>query len=85
MVKGKCGRCGKDIIRSSPVSMLVLCDCYRYCPLCGAEMTPYTPDLDPKTYNITGEKEGTVETLYVCFNHTPPYYSSQKPVEVLLE
>jgi len=28
--------------------------------------------------------ESTLETLFVCYNHTPPYYSSLKPVEVKL-
>jgi len=47
-------------------------------------MTLFKPDLDPKTYDATGEQEWTVDTLYYCPNHTPPYYSSQKPVEVML-
>jgi hypothetical protein len=57
-------------------------------------MTPFYPDLNPGTY---GAAEGaalkgqavespgwTVETVYVCHNHSPPYYSDQKPVEVKL-
>ncbi len=57
-----------------------VCDCYKYCPLCGAKMTPYTPDLTPTTY----ESEKDLNVLYVCNNHAPPYYSSQKPVGVRL-
>jgi hypothetical protein len=57
-------------------------------------MTPFNPDLNPKTY---GAEEGaalkgqsvespgwTAETVYVCHNHSPPFYSGQKPVEVKL-
>jgi len=57
-----------------------VCHCYLYCPLCGARMTPYTPDLTPTTY----EAEKGLHVLYVCNNHAPPHYSSQKPVEVRL-
>jgi len=28
--------------------------------------------------------EWSIETIMVCYNHKPPYYSSQKPVEVKL-
>jgi hypothetical protein len=57
-------------------------------------MTPFNPDLNSKTY---GAEEGvalkgqavespawTAETVYVCINHSPPFYSNQKPVEVKL-
>lgn len=95
MVKGRCEICGKIITRSNPVPMLVLCDCCKYCPLCGAEMTLYTPDLNPRTYRdednpswnplgLAAKCDASVKTLYVCRNHSPPYYSSLKPVEVLL-
>jgi hypothetical protein len=57
-------------------------------------MTPFTPDLTPGTYRVEKSlalkgqaaetPEWTIETLYVCNNHSPPYYSSQKPVEVKL-
>ena len=57
-----------------------VCDWHIYCPLCGAKMTPYTPDLTPTTY----EAEKGLNVLYVCNNHAPPHYSSQKPVEVRL-
>jgi len=77
--QGKCSVCGKLLIRKRPADLAV-CDCYEYCPLCGARMTPFTPDLTPTTY----ESEKGFDILYVCNNHTPPYYSGQKPVEVKL-
>lgn len=90
---GTCSKCGKLLIRKRPAGVAV-CDCYRYCPLCGAEMTPYTTDLTPSIYRaeesfaVKGQAvekaEASIETLYVCNNHSPPYYSSQKPVEVKL-
>lgn len=84
-VKGTCRICGRVIRRISPVSLVVICDCYRYCPLCEAEMTPFTPDMDPKVYKFAEEQGWNIETLYVCMNHRPPYYSIQSPMEVLLE
>jgi len=78
--EGKCPVCGKTLIRKRPADMAV-CDCYLYCPLCGKEMAPYTPDLTPTTY----EPEKGLDVLYVCNNHVPPYHSKQKPVEVRLE
>lgn len=93
LVKGVCGNCGSKIQRDSPVPMVVTCPCYKKCPLCGAEMTPYTPDLSPGTYRaeddydplgVATKSEATIETLFVCKNHEPPYYSSQMPVEVQL-
>ena len=77
--KGICTGCGKTLIRKRPADVAV-CDCYLYCPLCGEEMTPYTPDLAATTY----EPEKGLEVFYVCDKHTPPYYSKQKPVEVRL-
>ena len=91
--EGECPRCGKTLRRRRPADYAV-CDCYEYCPLCGAKMTPFTPDLTPSTYRVeeslaikgqaVESPEWTMETLYVCYNHTPPYYSKQKPVEVKL-
>lgn len=46
-------------------------------------MAAYVPDLTPSTYR-TSQSEPSMKTLYVCNNHTPPYYSSLKPVEVNL-
>jgi len=57
-----------------------VCDWHIYRPLCGEKMTPYTPDLSPIVY----ESDEGLNVLYVCNNHAPPHYSSQKPVEVRL-
>jgi len=91
---GKCGRCGHEYHVKRPAPDLLICDCYKVCPLCGSEMTPYTPDLDPATYrnveayDVKGgsavSPDATLETVYVCRKHVPPYYSLQKPVEVRL-
>jgi predicted amidophosphoribosyltransferase len=77
--EGTCPKCEKKLRRRRPADSAI-CDCYLYCPLCGAKMTPYTPDLTPTAY----EAEKGLDSLYVCTNHAPPYYSSQKPVEVRL-
>jgi len=94
---GTCSVCGKTHFRDRPAD-IAYCDCYRYCPLCDPPytvlMTPFTPDLTPsmyrseKAHDVKGGSaeppEWTSETLFVCYNHSPPYYSRQKPVEVLL-
>jgi len=94
MVEGTCGHCGKTIRRVSTGPMLVECDCYLYCLLCGEKMTPYTPDLTPRVYRAEGDydslgeatkSEATMETLFICLNHEPPLYSARKPVEVVLK
>jgi len=77
--EGTCSKCGRTLRRRRPADSAA-CDCYLYCPLCGAKMTPYTPDLTPASY----ESEKGLDILYVCYNHAPPYYSKQKPVEVRL-
>ena len=46
-------------------------------------MQPYTPDLSPQTYGLDGK--GDLKILMWCDRHVPPYYSSQKPIEVMLE
>jgi hypothetical protein len=76
---GKCSECGKTHY-SDRKGDIVVCDCWRYCPICGAEMEPYTPDLAPKTYGMDGKRD--LKILRVCTNHSPPFYSSQKPIEV---
>lgn len=95
--QGTCTVCGKLIIRERPADYAV-CDCYRYCPLCTpaytVPMTPFTPDLTPSAYRnekvheVKGQgaepPEWTSETIYVCYNHLPPYYSKKRPVEVRL-
>lgn len=50
-------------------------------------MTPYTPDMAPKTYGKDGKRE--LQILMVCNNvsahvDNSPFYSMQKPVEVEL-
>jgi len=85
--QGTCGVCGRTYRARRPVQVVV-CDCYRLCPLCSpaytVEMTPYTPDLtQPRLYR-SEEGGATMRTLYACYRHTPPYYSAQKPVEVVL-
>jgi hypothetical protein len=77
--EGTCSKCGRTLRRRRPADSAI-CDCYLYCPLCGARMTPYTPDLTPASY----ESEKGLGILYVCYNHAPPHYSKQKPVEVRL-
>jgi hypothetical protein len=57
-------------------------------------MTPFNPELNPRTYRAekdvalkgqSVESPGwTAETVYICYTHSPPYYSDQKPVEVKL-
>lgn len=91
--KGVCPSCGKTLIHKRPTDMAV-CDCYKYCPLCGNKMASFNPDLTPKMYGAeegfalkgqTVESSGwSIETVYVCYNHSPPHYSTQKPVEVRL-
>lgn len=81
--QGTCPICGRLILRKRPADIAV-CDCYKYCPLCSpaytVPMTPYTPDLTMTTY----ESEKGIDVLYVCYQHSPPHYSKQKPVEVRL-
>jgi hypothetical protein len=78
--EGKCPVCRK-VHYSDRKDDVVVCDCWQYCPLCGAEMTPYTPDMASKTYGIDGKSDMLI--LMVCTNHPPPFYSTQKPVEVV--
>jgi hypothetical protein len=82
MVKfdGKCQRCGK-VYHASRKGEIVVCDCWRICPLCGAEMEPFTPEVLPLAYGVNGKRE--LCTLMVCLRHFPPFYSTQKPVEVV--
>jgi len=77
--EGKCSKCGK-IYYSHRKGDIIVCDCWRYCPLCGAEMTPYTPESNMALYGFDGKRD--LKILMVCLRHTPPFYSSQKPVEV---
>jgi hypothetical protein len=78
--EGKCLQCGK-VHYSNRKDGVAVCDCWRYCPLCGAEMVPYTPDLAPSVYGIDGKRELAI--LMACVNHSSPFFSTQKPVEVV--
>jgi hypothetical protein len=78
-IAAKCPRCGRTHRLKSRGDMVV-CDCWRICPVCGAEMTPYRLDTAPKTYALEGLRE--LQVLMVCTRHSPPFYSVQKPVEV---
>jgi hypothetical protein len=49
--------------------------------MCGAEMTPYAPDLTLNTYGFDGRRDLAV--LMVCTLHFPMFFSNQKPVEVV--
>ncbi|MEM1540736.1 MAG: hypothetical protein QXJ07_05075 [Candidatus Bathyarchaeia archaeon] len=82
---GKCSKCGK-VHYSDRKGDIAICDCWRYCPLCGAEMTPHTPELTPDTYGLDGKRDFKI--LMVCNNtaehpDNSPFYSTQKPVEVV--
>ena len=96
LVQGVCESCGKTIRRKSPIPLVVSCDCYKECPLCGAPMEPYVPDLSPRAYRNEDDPEwdplGSAEkdeastlTVYACYNHNPPYYSTRLSIEVKLE
>ena len=96
--QGTCPVCSRLHVHKRPVDNVV-CGCFRFCPLCNppysVPMTPFIPDLTPATYrnedahNVKGgtaeSSEQSIEILYVCNNHSPPYYSKQKPVEVHLK
>jgi len=93
MPRGKCSRCGREFYRSEPC--VIVCPCYKMCPLEGytVEMTPVSPDFNPETYRneegfdftkTVSRSDLSVEVRYVCTNHTPPYYSNMKPIEVEL-
>ena len=78
--EGKCPQCGKVHI-SDRKGDVAVCDCWRYCPMCGAEMTIYMPDLAPNVYSVDGKRELAV--LMECTRHSSPFFSTQKPVEVV--
>lgn len=77
--EGKCPVCGKTHY-SDRKGDVIICDCWKYCPICGALMAPYTPDLAPKTYGMDGKRD--LKILRVCNEHSPPFFSTLKPVEV---
>jgi hypothetical protein len=77
--EGKCSRCNRTF-QSDRKNGNVVCDCWRTCPVCGEEMTPYTPDLALNTYGLDDRQD--LQVLMVCTLHSPNFFSSQKPVEV---
>ena len=86
IAEGKCPKCGMKHQAPRPAGFIV-CDCSEYCPICGAKMVDYVPDLTPATYG-TDDKNDLLITK-VCNNITAhpgklPFYSKQKPVEVEL-
>lgn len=44
-------------------------------------MTSYTPDLAMNIYAVDGKRE--LNILMVCTFHSPPFFSTKKPVEVV--
>jgi hypothetical protein len=78
--EGKCPECGKTK-RSDIQGGIVVCECWQHCPMCGAEMTPYQPDLATNTYGVDDRRDLAV--LMVCTLHLPMFFSSKKPVEVV--
>jgi len=90
-VAGVCPRCGRTWWKMRPGPLIVICDCYRYCEICGEEMQPYTPDLDPRVYRhedvldptgLASKHGATIRTRYYCPNCDQ--YSDSIPVEVKL-
>ncbi|MEM2108746.1 MAG: hypothetical protein QXL10_05640 [Candidatus Bathyarchaeia archaeon] len=64
-----------------------VCDCWLHCPLCGALMEPYAPDLAVNVYAADGKRDLLI--LRVCWNtaaHSDnrPFFSTLKPIEVEL-
>ena len=78
--EGKCSACGK-LHTSDRKGDLVVCDCNQHCPVCGAKMAPYEPDLAPNTYGLDRRRDFAV--LMVCALHFPNFFSTKKPVEVI--
>jgi len=46
-------------------------------------MQRYKPDLTLNVYGMDGKRD--MEILMVCNNHSPMFFSIQKPVEVVCE
>jgi hypothetical protein len=78
--EGKCSRCSKTI-HSDRKNDIVVCDCWKTCPVCREEMTPYAPDLALNTYGSDDQRE--LQVLMICTFHSPNFFSNQKPVEVV--
>jgi len=89
--EGTCSNCGRTYQQKRPATTVV-CDCYKYCPICQpsftVKMEPYIPELTPSTYGAIesdkaiGDTESPLKTLFRC--PKCGYYSAQKPVEVTL-
>jgi hypothetical protein len=80
--EGKCSQCGKRIY-SDRKGDVAVCDCWKTCPMCGAEMLPYAPDLAMNTYGFDDRRD--LDVLMACTLHSPMFFSNQKPVEVVCE
>jgi ssDNA-binding Zn-finger/Zn-ribbon topoisomerase 1 len=78
--EGKCPQCGKTYW-SDRKGDIIVCDCWKNCPTCGAEMIPHAPDLAMNTYGF--DDRGDLVVLMVCTLHFPMFFSNQKPVEVV--
>ncbi|MCW4010643.1 MAG: hypothetical protein NWF05_08490 [Candidatus Bathyarchaeota archaeon] len=78
--EGTCPECKKTLYACTKGAVCV-CDCWQHCPVCGAEMTPYTPDLAMNSYGLGECRDLTV--LMVCMHHSPIFFSSKRPVEVV--
>ncbi|MBX5328640.1 MAG: hypothetical protein QHH18_07325 [Candidatus Bathyarchaeota archaeon] len=78
--EGKCPSCGK-VYYSKCKGDIIVCDCRCHCPLCGAEMTQYMPDTASNIYGIDNKQD--LRILMVCTFHNPPFFSTQKPTEVV--
>ncbi len=78
--EGRCPRCGKTY-QSNRKDDIVVCDCWKNCPICGEEMTPHAPDLATNTYGSNHRRD--LKVLMVCTLHSPNFFSVQKPVEVV--
>lgn len=99
MPYGRCLRCGREYYRPEPCVIVCPCYKMCPLEGYTVEMTEISPDFNPETYRNekgfdftrTASSSGqadrsdmTIKTCYVCTNHSPPYYSSMKPVEVKL-
>ncbi len=78
--EGECPECGKTHFADRK-GEIVTCDCWRTCQTCGAEMTPYQPDLAVNTYGFG--VGGDLAVLMICALHIPSFFSKRKPVEVV--
>jgi hypothetical protein len=78
--EGRCPRCSRTF-RSDRKNDIIVCECWKICPTCEENMTPYSPDLAMNTYASGSQR--SLEVLMVCTHHSPNFFSGQKPVEVV--